>query len=505
MLETIDESLTLDFAKHLPQKGRGKPLTPIRENINEATSPTNAASVFEIDLVKTSKKDPSTPKSTKKNTTPKSVKSPGNTLKEINAATVKQVNESIKDAINERRKSFGAPITSKSPKVLRSRTPTKKVEAFSMVAAAISVPNESLLQAVNARRRSITNASTVPAEALLQEAESETNDMELEGNDSTPAVALLLAATPIEEMTVSPIRQAINARRRSSLSLEEIVIYSDETPGTVISNFEGITIVVSPKSKKDHTKEFTTSSISRRMSISGTSSNVPVASKLSKRKSIAAPLYRSSRLSLSEDVLLDDVNTNIVAQLAIDEDLVLSCNATDRESILTFPTSSGEAVSKKEELSSTPIKSVEHRGVVIKQAICVQLAVDAFANELEMQGVPAGRAYATAIDTYLSNPSAFSPKPMKTKINAPRRRDSILVSLEAKAHSTGSSLFGVDGGDQTQLSCDLIAALTESDMDIIDAYALRLEEAGGDAGESYAIALDAFVRGKTLSIFSLLS
>ena len=45
------------------------------------------------------------------------------------------------------------------------------------------------------------------------------------------------------------------------------------------------------------------------------------------------------------------------------------------------------------------------------------------------------------------------------------------------------------------MSCDLIAALTDSDMAIVDAYATRLEDAGGEPEEAYAIALDAFVRG----------
>ena len=490
ILETIDESLTLDFAKHLPQKARGKPLTPIRENINEATSPMKPSTVFEIVLDKpfACENKSSTPNSKKRPSTPKQVKSPGDSLKKMNAATVKQVNENIKDAINERRKSFGASITSKSPKApmkspkaIKSHTPIKKLEDILVGQALTSSQNETLLQAVNARRKSMTNVSIVQTVDPIDVMKNVVNLME--------------APKSVSASPLSPIRQAIDARRRISITLDDIKA-DNEPPATGI--FEGVTIVVSHEPKRDHSEHFTTSSISRRMSVGGSNTTVPPVPRQSKRNSIAAPLYRSSRSSLSKKDLEGEVNAKVVAELSIDEDIVLSCDANNRDSILTFPSTTNEIVEGKDLLSCTPIKSVEQRGVVIKQAICVQLAVDAFANELEMQGVPAGRAYATAIDTYLSNPSAFSPKPIRTKSDGPYRRDSLLVSLEAKAHMTGSSLFGANGGDQAELSCDLIAALTESDMDIIDAYALRLEMAGGDAGESYAIALDAFVRGTLL-------
>jgi hypothetical protein len=85
-----------------------------------------------------------------------------------------------------------------------------------------------------------------------------------------------------------------------------------------------------------------------------------------------------------------------------------------------------------------------------------------------------------------------------SKHTGPRRRESLLASLEKKAEPTGRSIFGASG-DDALVSCDLISALTDSDMDIIDSYALRLTETmGGDAEEAYAIALDAFVRGTSI-------
>ena len=78
----------------------------------------------------------------------------------------------------------------------------------------------------------------------------------------------------------------------------------------------------------------------------------------------------------------------------------------------------------------------------------------------------------------------------------PRRRDSLLASLEKKAAPTGRSIFA-GSHSETELSCDLISSLTDGDMDIIESYASRLQETmSGDADEAYAVALDAYVRGE---------
>lgn len=121
----------------------------------------------------------------------------------------------------------------------------------------------------------------------------------------------------------------------------------------------------------------------------------------------------------------------------MDEDVSLICAASSRKSILSLPQAQDKE-KKRDSFSAapaslnTPVKAAEDRVVALKQALCVQLAVDAFASELEvqvqmspngylilsnnvlmipmtamLQGVPPGIAYATAIDTYLSNPSAF--------------------------------------------------------------------------------------------------
>lgn len=100
--------------------------------------------------------------------------------------------------------------------------------------------------------------------------------------------------------------------------------------------------------------------------------------------------------------------------------------------------------------------------------------------------------------TRLSYCVCVSPNVCVVQCAGARRRESLLASLEKKAEPTGRSIFGASG-DDALVSCDLIAALTDADMDIIDSYALRLcDTMGGDAEEAYAIALDAFVRGTIL-------
>ena len=548
VLETIDESLTLDIAKFLPMKTRGKPLTPIPETVNENLSPKKAVVEVIVQPVKSAEVDPFMIRAIcnrrksyngpvevpeKDQAVPKSVKSPGNSLKELNASTVRQMNNSIKNAINERRKSYSALTVTKSPKTPKVRTPAKKAVAVSE-SESMAVEEPSMSEAVEVEAE-VMKTSTID---VLKSASKRTPAKEVDvvsvlvkSAKKTPIKVQTPQKTPIKSaaptpsdplstakememerrLSSSPIRQAINARRRSSLSFECMdvseapvpVLATEEDQSQSQTQFDGITIMVPQGPKRDHTQTFTTTAISRRVSLGRAIPSEQIVSKQSKRKSIAAPIYRSAtyRLSLTKDdtatiatVAADSEPVPVMAEMTIDEDIVLSCKAADVENIVTVPLPVNALV-------TTPVKSVnntERRGDAIKQAICVQLAVDAFANELEMQGVPAGRAYATAVDTYLSNPSDFSPK--RVSVKAAPRRDSLLASLEDRAYVTGCSLYGADGGDESQLSCDLIAALTDSDMAIVDAYATRLEDAGGEPEEAYAIALDAFVRGITFFI-----
>jgi hypothetical protein len=60
--------------------------------------------------------------------------------------------------------------------------------------------------------------------------------------------------------------------------------------------------------------------------------------------------------------------------------------------------------------------------------------------------------------------------------------------------------------EETQLSSILISALTDNDMEIIDAYACHLETIiGGDADEAFAIALDSFIRGYYYCLFECIN
>eukprot|EP00596_Hydrurales_sp_CCMP1899_P007703 CAMPEP_0119047276 /NCGR_PEP_ID=MMETSP1177-20130426/52183_1 /TAXON_ID=2985 /ORGANISM="Ochromonas sp, Strain CCMP1899" /LENGTH=194 /DNA_ID=CAMNT_0007021651 /DNA_START=234 /DNA_END=815 /DNA_ORIENTATION=- len=135
---------------------------------------------------------------------------------------------------------------------------------------------------------------------------------------------------------------------------------------------------------------------------------------------------------------------------------------------------------------STPVKvnkdmSLTIIDVSIMEATCVQMVVDAFANELENQGVSPKVARDIAVKSYLGEPEAFSPKGAIKDMIAPRRRDSLLASLEKKATNRTEIALGtpVSGKglclEESQLSSILISALTDNDMEIIDTYACHLE------------------------------
>jgi len=161
-------------------------------------------------------------------------------------------------------------------------------------------------------------------------------------------------------------------------------------------------------------------------------------------------------------------------------------------------------------------------------AACVQIAVDAFAHELVEQGVPADAASAAAEAEYLRVPEAFSPiKPsalaavaagagasgdaeggdtsdkLKALLEITRQRESLLLSAEK-----GGEAAAAADADAVAATVDLIGALTDRDMAMVDDCARRLEEIatshadgseGADDGQlaamSYGLAMNAFLCG----------
>jgi hypothetical protein len=88
--------------------------------------------------------------------------------------------------------------------------------------------------------------------------------------------------------------------------------------------------------------------------------------------------------------------------------------------------------------------------------------------------------------------NAVTPKAKK-----PRRRESLLMSLEKK----GSSQFSETASGDNQ-NIDLVSLLSDEDMELIETYAKLLpKELGLDDTELFAIALDAFLRGMELVYF----
>ena len=505
--ESGDENQTLDFSKHPAIKlARGLPLTPIQEITNENHTPQT-----KVQLIKVS--TPNVPiasgvKNTNSASLRKSLRSTSEglpieaplssekSLQQLNASTVKQLNSNIKAAINERRKSYSALASTKSPKSAKVRTPLRKptvTTTSDVIDQAVQTQN--LITVVNARRRSIgsvaaseevatvSSASEVEVSETGRQTPNKNNTLTSDGKTPSTSVSASTVQSaptdvPVTEDEVhadsavpepfSPLKQAINARRRSSLPFE---LFDDSAPLESASAFTGVTIVI-PAIKRDHSKQFSTTSISRRVSIGSR----PAVSRdvASKRKSIAAPTSRNS-VKITEK----PINSCIIAELTVDEDVSLICKSKDRQSILSLPSHDIPSKGRKSDVPplvpSTPVKHSEKKGASLKQALCVQLAVDAFASELEMQvyivikwlllsyvmndlcmlchfnlnppycnlyitltlfvshlhymhpsyiihitlqGVAPGIAYAQAIDTYLLNPSAFSPmKPMARKGN----------------------------------------------------------------------------------------
>lgn len=389
-MESSDENQTLDFAKH-PSLTiiKGKPLTPIQETSNEGHSP-HGKKLIAADMIKVASKGPviieavsaTTLTTAEQIQIPKRerAQSPGGSLKKMNVSTIKQMNATVREAIQKRRSSYCAAVPVKSPKANKGKT-SRRISVENSLLRIDQAPiesNTSLLQVINARRKSLDKESLAalvekgdpapvdcgvqtPSKMLVSNALSASKPAETE----TAPSASRGAAEQSFDTAVSPLRQAINARRRSSLSFPESTVPLVETAVAAPNNV-----------KRDHTLQFTSSAITRRVSVGVKTAPAQQTSKISKRKSIAAPHQtESARLHVSR----------IVAELAVDEDVSVTCTAANRKSILSLPQGKEK---KRESLApslNTPVKASEDRVVVLKQALCVQLAVDAFASELEMQ------------------------------------------------------------------------------------------------------------------------
>ena len=391
LMESSDENQTLDFAKH-PSLAmvRGKPLTPIQETSNEGHSP-HGRNLIKVENIKVASKGPViietvaavTAPIAEQIQVPKRAQSPGGSLKKMNVSTIKQMNATVREAINLRRSSYCAAVPAKSPKATKGKT-SRRVSVENSKLPADQAPiesNTSLLQVINARRKSLDKDSMIamaekddaapvdssvltPSKILVSTALATSQSAEI----VTVPTASEGAAEESFELSVSPLRQAINARRRSSLSFTDSAVPLDV-----------MTVAAPDCVKRDHTSQFTSSAITRRVSVGVRSAPAQQTSKMSKRKSIAAPHQTETARSHV---------SRIVAELTVDEDVSVTCTAANRKSILSLPQ---DKEKKRESLAGvpadprTPLKAAEDRVVVLKQALCVQLAVDAFASELEMQ------------------------------------------------------------------------------------------------------------------------
>jgi hypothetical protein len=393
LMESADENQTLDFAKH-PSLNmvRGKPLTPIQETSNEGHSPHGRGLIIAANVKVASKGPAITEAVSAVNVTAEQIQiskreraqSPGGSLKKMNVSTIMQMNATVREAIQKRRSSYCAAVPAKSPNANKGKT-SRRISVENSLLPIEHPPiesNTSLLQVINARRKSLDKDSPV---ALEEKEDAVPVDCVTQTPSKMMAANALSTAKPTEseaipsacegavedsfQTAVSPLRQAINARRRSSLS------FADSSAPLV----DVVPVTAPDALKRDHALQFTSSAITRRVSVGVRTAPVQQTSKMSKRKSIAAPQQtETARLHVSR----------IVAELAVDEDVSVTCTAANRKSILSFPQ---DKEKKRDSLVgapaslNTPVKAAEDRVVALKQALCIQLAVDAFASELEMQ------------------------------------------------------------------------------------------------------------------------
>jgi hypothetical protein len=415
-MESADENQTLDFAKH-PSLNivRGKPLTPIQETSNEGHSP-HGRGIIKAANIDVPSMGPViieavpavTAATVEKIQVPKRerIQSPGGSLKKMNVSTIMQMNATVREAIQKRRSSYCAAVPPKSPKAIKGKTSRRiSVENSSLPIEHTPVEsNTSLLQVINARRKSLDKDSLItldekedvaPVDCAAQTsskmpASNELSTSKPEESETVPS-ACEGAAEESFQTAVSPLEQAINARRRSSLS------FADSS-----APLDVVTVTAPDAVKRDHTLQFTTSAIARRVSVGVRIAPAQQTSKMSKRKSIAAP-HQTKKSRLHE--------SRIVAELAVDEDVSVTSITSNRKSILTFPK---DKEKKRDSLAgapasiNTPVKAAEDRVVALKQALCIQLAVDAFASELEMQVFMSSKSPLTGLLVSKSNNRIFT-------------------------------------------------------------------------------------------------
>jgi hypothetical protein len=162
VLETIDESQTLDFVKHSILKvGKGKPLTPIREN-----GSTISPSKIDKEVVVETHGENCTTDASSILAEPVTT----HTAHAEKIVTAPKMDISVMEAINKRRKSYNVikAVALESPAkilgTLKSQTPKKDVTLALKEGEEVPVTRGNkmaFLQAINARRKSY-NSNTIP-------------------------------------------------------------------------------------------------------------------------------------------------------------------------------------------------------------------------------------------------------------------------------------------------------------------------------------------------------
>ncbi len=410
----------------------------------------------------------------------------------------------LKDAINSKRKSYGAS----------SATKGKALDASTSMNSPTATPKSTLKMQTPLRRAIEARGSfnQFNREDLLIQARKEREEIEA-ANNAANAAAVVSHIGPGNKITMNhAILKAIQLRRKSYDNITS-PLPKLRTPRKSLGSMK------SPgKSRRLPTP--------LRLAVEQRRKSFSVASGTPK----ATPVKKSTKASNKKSHGSNDVSSSPLSGRA----LLMASSHSPHRSDSASPVPDREMSVDKMNPSDVVVagddktqSSVEQYNMSVISATCSQISIDSMTTELQLHGMPVAEAYAEAKEAFLSpsvdntgdfsifdeivspvRTNASTPKiqankkhpplsksksPLSSKSHTPvsivkRGRNSLLNSLEKK---------GVDAAvsDKMVQVCDLVDALSDEEMGLINKYALHLESCGMDCEEAFALALDAYVRG----------
>ena len=322
--------------------------------------------------------------------------------------------------------------------------------------------------------------------------------------------------TPRKTMR-TPLREAINARRKSISATPKSTApkSAEKTPSSTLPRRKSVGVSLfrqslSGSSNKARREDEPQSSASEKDTT--LAQHRPIQSSLLRQIEARRKSYSSTSPKMAKTVC------TAVTEVIISSSETPVKSKTPRKSTSGIPTpkSSTKSIKKGSSMKKqkTPHNDVElsvedDMEVVVSEKVdtpkrvslleeevilanCTQLSVDALAAKLESEGsMEPTTAYSTAVDSFLQSPPTFIPQEkVVNAITTPSRQQDLIKTLEeAGARSSVTK--------KTPIT-DVVAALLQPEMEMIDAYASKIQKSSDgclDESESYAIAMDSFIRG----------